>query len=104
MAQAFDCGTLELSGERTVIVPEVRYQRWHQARFSVSTNGILLYQSGSAENRQFAWFDRQGRSHSTIGPRNDYISFSLSPNERYVAVNRFDDQDTVYPTIWVLDL
>ena len=104
MAQAFDCGTLELSGERTVIVPEVRYQRWHQARFSVSANGILLYQSGSAENRQFAWFDRQGRSHSTIGPRNDYISFSLSPNERYVAVNRFDDQDTVYPTIWVLDL
>jgi Tol biopolymer transport system component len=104
MAQEFDCRALELSGERTVIVPEVRYQRWHQARFSVSANGILLYQSGRAENRQFAWFDRQGKSHSTIGPRNDYISFSLSPNERYVAVNRFDDQDTVYPTIWVLDL
>ncbi len=104
MAQAFDCRELELSGERTVMVPQVRHQRWRHARFSVSANGILLYQSGRAENRQFAWFDRQGGSHSTVGPRNDYISFSLSPNERYVAVNRVDDQDTAYPTIWVLDL
>jgi len=104
MAQPFDARRMELSGERTVVVPEVRYQRWNQARFSVSGNGVLLYQGGSAENHQFAWFDRQGQLLAAVGPRNDYISFRLSPDERYVAVNRFEDPDTVFPTIWVMDL
>ena len=104
IGQPFDCRTLELSGDRAVIVPEVRYQRWHQARFSVSTRGALLYQAGWAENLQLAWFDRQGNSISAAGPRNAYLSIKLSPDERYVAVHRDDDPDTVVPTIWVMDL
>lgn len=104
MGQAFDWRSLVLSGERTEIVSEVCNQRWSQPRFSVSTGGVLLYQGGSGENRQLAWFDRKGKLLSSVGPRNDYLSFSLSPDERYVAVNRFDDRDTVFPTIWVLDL
>jgi len=104
MAQAFDSERLELSGERTVIVPEVRYLRWSQARFSVSGNGVLLYQGGCSDNHQLTWFDRQGKLLSAAGPRNDYFSFSLSPDERYVAVNRFEDPGTACPTIWVLDL
>ena len=104
MAQAFDLERLELSGERTVVVPDVRYRRWHQASFSVSGNGVLLYQGGSAENQQFAWFDRQGKLLTAIGPRNDYISFNLSPDERHIAFYRDDDPATVFPTIWVMDL
>jgi dipeptidyl aminopeptidase/acylaminoacyl peptidase len=104
MAQPFDARHLELEGERTVVVPEVRYRRWHHAGFSVSNNGILLYQSGSAENQQFSWFDRQGTLLASIGPRNDYISFSLSPDERYVAFYRDDDPATVSPKIWAMDL
>jgi hypothetical protein len=104
MAQPFDTRRMELSGERTVVVPEVRYQRWHEARFSVSDNGVLLYHGGRAGNHQFAWFDRQGRLLAEVGPRNDYLSFRLSPDERHVVVNRLDDPDTVFPTIWVMDL
>ena len=104
MAQPFDWRRLELSGERTVLVPEVRYRRWYQARFSVSGNGVLLYQSGRAERQQFGWFDRQGRMLEVVGPRNDHISFTLSPDERYVAFYRDDDPATVCPTIWVMDL
>ena len=104
MAQAFDWRHLELSGERTVIVPEVRYQRWNPARFSISTNGVLLYQGGCAEDHQLAWFDRQGANLSSVGPRNNYLSFSLSPDERYVALHRHEDPDTFLPTIWVMDL
>jgi Tol biopolymer transport system component len=104
MAQPFDTRRMELSGERTVVVPEVRYQRWHQASFSVSDNGVLLYHGGRAGNHQFAWFDRQGRLLADVGPRNDYLSFRLSPDERHVVVNRLDDPDTVFPTIWVMDL
>jgi len=104
MAQPFDPRCLELSGERTVVVPEVRYRRWDQARFSVSGNGVLVYQSGSAENHQLAWFDRHGKLLAEVGPRNDYRSFSLSPNERHVAVDRLDDPGSANPTIWVMDL
>ena len=104
MAQPFDTRRMELSGEPTVVVPEVRYQRWHEARFSVSDNGVLLYHGGRAGNHQFGWFDRQGRLLAEVGPRNDYLSFRLSPDERHVVVNRLDDPDTVFPTIWVMDL
>ena len=104
IAQPFDARRMELSGERTVVVPEVRYQRWHQARFSVSENGVLLYQGDSAGNHQLAWFNRQGQLLAEVGPRNDYLSLRLSPDERHVVVNRLDDPDTVFPTIWVMDL
>jgi Tol biopolymer transport system component len=104
MAQAFDSRRLELSGERTVIVPQIRYQRWNEAKFSVSGNGVLLYEGGYAENHQLSWFDRRGTILSAAGPRNNYLSFSLSPDERYVALHRHDDPDTVLPTIWVMDL
>ena len=87
-----------------MVVPEVRHQRWEQSSFSVSANGVLLYQGGCAENHQLAWFDRQGTILSAVGPRNNYLSFSLSPDERYVALHRHDDPDTVLPTIWVMDL
>jgi Tol biopolymer transport system component len=104
MAQPFDSRRLELSGERTVVVPEVRYRRWYQASFSVSSNGVLLYQGGSTENQQFSWLDRQGKLLATVGPPNDCISFSLSPDERHVAFYRDDDPATFNPTIWVMDL
>ncbi len=102
MAQAFDSRRLELTGDRMVVVPQVRHRRWRQSTFSVSTNGVLLYQD--AEHRQFSWFDRQGKQLAAIGPHNDCLSFALSPDERYVALHRHDDPDTVLPTIWVMDL
>jgi eukaryotic-like serine/threonine-protein kinase len=104
MAQPFDLQRLELSGERTVVAPEIRYRRWRQSGFSASSSGVLLYQDGRAENQQFAWFDRQGKLLSTIGPRNDSISLSLSPDQRHIAFYRDDDPATVCPTIWVMDL
>jgi Tol biopolymer transport system component len=104
IAQPFDWQNLELSGERAVIVPEIGYQRWNQARFSVSSKGVLLYQAGCAENLQLTWLDRQGKSISAAGLRNDYLSINLSPDERYVAANRHDDPDTGLPTIWIMDL
>ena len=102
MAQPFDSRRIELSGERTVVVPEVRHRRWQQSSFSISGNGMLFYQG--AEHQQFSWFDRQGKLLATVGPHNDCLSFALSPDERYVALHRQDDPATVLATIWVMDL
>jgi Tol biopolymer transport system component len=103
-ATRFDLGRLELTGERTVIVPQIRYRRWFQGGFSVSRNGVLLYQSGSPENQQLTWFSRQGKVLSEIGPRNRYSAFSLSPDESQLAIVRHDDPDTAFNRIWVMDL
>jgi Tol biopolymer transport system component len=102
MAQPFESQRLQLSGEPMVVVPEVRHRRWQQATFSASSNGVLLYQG--AEHQQFSWFDRQGKLLVSVGPQNDCLSFTLSPDERYVALHRHDDPDTFLPTIWVMDL
>jgi dipeptidyl aminopeptidase/acylaminoacyl peptidase len=104
MVQAFDVNNLTLMGERAVIAPEVRYRRWREPGFSVSDNGILLYQAGTAENRQFTWFDRQGNILKTIGPRNDFAAFNLSPDERYLAGWTDNDPATPSTTIWLMDL
>jgi Tol biopolymer transport system component len=104
IAQPFDVQRLELTGERVVVVPQIRSLRWHQAAFSVSGNGVLLYEGGSAENQQLAWFDRQGRLLTAVGPRNSYNGFILSPDERHVAISRGDDPDTALPTVWIMDL
>ena len=100
IAQPFDLQRLELTGERVVLAPQIRYLRGRQASFSVSGNGVLLYQSGSAENQQLAWFDRQGRLLAPAAPRNSYISFNLSPDERHIAIQRSDDA----AGIWIMDL
>jgi eukaryotic-like serine/threonine-protein kinase len=104
IAQPFDLGNLGLTGEKAVIAPEVRYRRWREPGFSVSGNGILLYQAGTLENRRFTWFDRQGRILSAVGPPNDFEGFDLSPDEQHLALWNNNDPATPYSTVWLMDL
>jgi Tol biopolymer transport system component len=104
IAQPFDPERLELRSERSVIVSEVRSRRWRQAGFSISGNGVLLYENGRAEDQQLTWFDRQGHVLGEIGPRNKYMALALSPDDRHVAVLRDDDPATMFQTIWLMDL
>ena len=75
-----------MSGERTVIAPDVRYRRWRDHGFSTSDDGTLLYQAGLAQDRRFTWFDRRGKVLALIGPRNDFFGFNLAPDERHLAL------------------
>jgi hypothetical protein len=104
IAQPFDVGKLVLTGEKAVLAPEVRYHRWREPGFSVSANGILLYQAGTAENRRFTWFDRKGTPLHEVGPRNDFMGFKLSPNGQHLALWTDNDPVTPSTTIWLMDL
>ena len=104
MCQPFDLAKLTLAGERTAVAPEVRYRRWRDPGFSASANGILLYMSGSAEDRRFTWFDRQGKPLETVGPRNSFAAFNLSPDGRYLSLWSDNDPATSSPTVWLMDL
>jgi hypothetical protein len=104
IAQPFDLGNLLLTGEKVVVAPEVRYRRWREPGFSVSGNGILLYQAGTAENRRFTWFDRRGTPLHAVGRRNSFAGFSLSTDEQHLALWTDNDPATSSATIWLMDL
>jgi Tol biopolymer transport system component len=101
MAQPFDPERLELSGRPTLVLPEIA-SLWGRGDFSVSTTGILAYRTAEPKNRQLAWFDREGRRLETVGPRNSYSQWNLSPNEKRLAIAY---QETPRGgAIWTLDL
>jgi hypothetical protein len=104
MAQRLDVERLQMEGERVVLAKNVRYRRWHQARVSIAANGVLLSQEGHHEHQRFSWLDREGALIESVGPANDAIAFTLSPDERHVAFYRNSDPATVYPKAWAMDL
>lgn len=99
MAQSFNSSKLRLTGEAFLVVPQVGTVGGGAAAASVSNNGVLAYSSvGSRRLTQFAWFDRSGKRLSDVGPPGLYAEFSLSPNEKSIAVFRLDGG------IWTLDM
>jgi Tol biopolymer transport system component len=104
IAQPFDLGKLVLTGDKVVIAPEVRYRRWHEPGFSVSANGILLYQARTAANRRFTWFDRKGTPLHAVGLPNDFTGFNLSPDEQHLALWTDNDPAATSVAIWLMDL
>ena len=104
MAQPFDVKSLSLFADKRVIAQRARYRRWREPGFSVSADGLLLYQPGLAESRQFTWFNRQGKALETIGAPNDFAAFNLSPDGRHLALWSDNDPATPLTTVWLMDL
>lgn len=102
LAQSFDPRGLELTGERTLLVPKILYRIGH-ADFSVSASGILAYRAGSLANRQLAWFSREGKPLGNVGTPNDYYAWSLSPDEMRVAM-MINNSSGAGASIWVMEL
>jgi eukaryotic-like serine/threonine-protein kinase len=97
MAQLFDDKRLELIGEALPVAEPVGSFAG-DAFFSVSTNGILVYRSGSAsQNFQATWFDRQGKTLGKVGEPGSYNGLALSPDGEQVAISQGGD-------LWLLDL
>jgi Tol biopolymer transport system component/tRNA A-37 threonylcarbamoyl transferase component Bud32 len=87
MAQPFDATSRSLGGEPVAIAADVGADQGLFTSFSASSNGVLAYgqRSGGLRSR-LTWLDRSGRSIGTIGDAEEYLSFSLSPdNTRVVA-------------------
>ncbi len=102
MAQVFDPGSLELSGEPVRIADGVLNDGgvW-RAVFSASQSGILAYQSGGGvPGSQLTWFDRSGKQLATLGERAASVGPSLSPDGRRAAVSIGDPKSD----IWIIEL
>jgi serine/threonine protein kinase len=102
MAQPFDAGKLELTGEPSRVAQQVRLSTDLNSHFTGSENGVLVYQSGDEmADSQLAWHDRAGKQISTVGPAGNYSSIWLSPDQNGVAIVR---EEKSIDNIWLIDI
>ena len=104
MAQPFDAGKVQTTGDAIPIVEQVDSVggRDAQNQFSISQNGILAYTSGSVGGDfQLTWFDRSGKADGTLGPANVISWGAISPDGKTVAAERVTQG---VADIWLHDL
>jgi serine/threonine protein kinase len=102
MAQPFDPGRLELSGEPVPIAEGVdSFAAANYGLFSVSDTGTIAYRSGAATKLVLTWFDQNGNPAGTVGEPAEYSSPAVSPDGTRVAaaIGPLGLRD-----IWILDV
>ena len=106
MAQPVDPNSLEAQGELFPVAEQVSQGYDYGSRlYSVSENGVLVYQKGRAvEGRQHTWFDRTGKEvgHAR-GTMRSLNSFSVSPDGKRLATEHPSDSGSG-TDLWLADL
>ena len=97
MAQPFSVDRLETTGAPTSIVQQEleKDMGFSQSGFSVSQNGVLLFQSLADSPSRMAWFDSSGKELEQL-PEGGYRDPSLSPDGRFLAVASDDERNGRY--------
>jgi serine/threonine protein kinase len=103
MAQPFDTATFRLTGDAVPIAEQLQYNDGRsRAMFSVSKNGVLIYQSGEEQQTKFAFFDRAGNRLSILDtkwPREG----KLSHDGKKIAYRFFETQSR-QNDIWLYEI
>jgi serine/threonine protein kinase len=106
MAQAFDAGKLALTGEPIPIITGAKNHP-NSRRFSVSDNGVLVWQGQWQRDYQLVWYDRAGKQTGEIdAPVKVAVGQSpmISPDGKRVAVRRTLSTAGKDSNIWVVDI
>ena len=105
MAQPFDPSSLRLAGGAFPIAEQVLFDAGYtRAIFSVSQNGVLAFQSGSAKmGSGLVWFDRDGKEVGTLGDPALHGQLRLSPDGQTVAVS-IADAKSGQANLWTIDV
>ena len=103
MAQPFDAGRLELSGDLFPVADEVdRAVNVGSYAFSASAEASLVYQEGGAgQEAQLAWLDRQGKEIEKVGEPAQIRHVALSPDQQSAALTIFQSGSSA--DIWLLE-
>lgn len=102
MAQPFDPGKLQLSGEPAAIAEGVdSFVGANYGLFSVSDTGALVYRAGAGSKLVATWFDQNINPAGTLGEPGEYANPAVSPDGTHVAVaaGSAGSRD-----IWILDV
>jgi Tol biopolymer transport system component len=101
MAQRFDIGRLELSGDPFQVAENVPIIGAGLAGFSTSRNGALAYRTGDAGGgRRLTWFSREGEVEGNVWTPAPYQHVDLSPDGNRLAVFKPDGGGD----IWITEL
>jgi Tol biopolymer transport system component len=104
MAQRFDPGTLALSGSPVPLVPDVQINpQTGTGAFSVSQNGVLVYQSGASSGTQLEWLDRNGKALGRLASETNTRDVQLSPDGALVSAT-FPEGVAQISAVWVFDI
>jgi Tol biopolymer transport system component len=87
MAQPFDPRSGQLTGEPVSLGVRVAGTPSGRRRVSVSQTNVLLYEEPRRFESRLVWVDRTGNRVGTVGEPGEYMNFSLSPDDRQVAVS-----------------
>jgi Tol biopolymer transport system component len=103
MAQPVDAETLRARGDARQVAMGVRsgLERW-VGDFSASLNGVLVYRSATPNERQLAWYDREGRLLAELPGDGSDRDVALSRDRTRLAVVRF--ATPLLADIWIRDL
>ena len=108
MAQRFDAAQLRLEREPLPVEPQL-----HPETAVVSSTGTLAYRAQlagpvrrngeiTAGNARLAWLDRAGRVGEVLTPLGGHFNARVSPDERTIAVEQFDNENA--GDLWTIDL
>jgi len=105
MAQPFDTASLTMTGEPVPVAEDIRSVGLNRRGvFSVSGNGLLVYQTGAgAGPGTLTWFDRSGKPVGTLGDPGSYGRPHLSPDRKTLAVDMQDPATTKWD-LWMFDV
>ncbi|MFI5251693.1 MAG: protein kinase [Bacteroidota bacterium] len=103
MAQPFDPGKLEMTGDAIPIAEQIQYGAARsRGMFSSSLNGVLIFQSGENQTQRVAIFDRTGnRTHLVTDLNASNPKFS--PDQSHIVYHIIDPQSR-NADIWVHEL
>lgn len=103
LAQPFDAERLRLTGDAVPLAGNMHvFQPTAAADFSVSNNGVLVYQP-LRNNSRVVWLDRSGREVRQVGPDNlSVVYVRASPDGRKIAASVHNPEKGA-SEIWVYD-
>ena len=107
VAQRFDPAAGSLSGAIVEVVSDVAvHDENGGAGFSVSGSGVLAHsRPPRLAKRELVWMNSAGQPIATVAEADHYVSFSLSPDERFAVLQSADVERTPpSPDLWLLDL
>ena len=107
MAQPFELESKELRGAPVPLVEEMRLSTAGAsgvtAAFSVSGNGVLVYQAALRTESRPTLFDRNGKQLGAVGTPADYSEVALSPDGSRLVVSANDPARSTRD-LWLYDV
>jgi serine/threonine-protein kinase len=103
LAQPFDPGAIELSGNAVALAPAIESWAFRfLGNYSVATNGRLVYREADIPESRMEWFDPATGSRTPILDRGPYRSIRLSPDARRVLVARTEGRGPL-ASVWLYE-